>query len=98
MLSLWNRIDFVVLVALLFSTTTSVIYVGGLSRFTRALTACRALRLITLSGRMRNSFHAVLVGGAIRILDASVLMILYIIPFAIWGRVAGDVSLGESVP
>jgi hypothetical protein len=85
MLSLWNRIDFVVLIALFFSTTTSVIYIGGLSRFTRALTALRALRLITLSSRMRNTFHAVLVGGAVRILDASILMILYLIPFAVWG-------------
>jgi voltage-dependent calcium channel len=85
MLSLWNRIDFIVLVALFFSTTTSVIYAGGLSRFTRALTAFRAFRLITLSQRMRNAFDAVLVGGALRILDACVLMLLYLIPFAVWG-------------
>ncbi len=74
-----------VLVCLFSSTLTSAIYIGGLSRFTRVLTALRALRLMTLSRRMRNTFHAVLVGGAMRILDASILMVLYLIPFAVWG-------------
>jgi hypothetical protein len=87
LLSLWNVLDFLMLVALLVNTTTSLIYIGGLSRVTRALKAFRALRLITLFDRLRDTLHAVLFAGALKILDASVLMILYLIPFAVWGYV-----------
>ena len=85
LLSLWNVLDFIVLITLLVNTTTSLIFIGGLSRLTRALKGFRALRLITLFGRLRDTLHAVLFAGAMKILDASILMILYIIPFAVWG-------------
>lgn len=53
---------------------------------TRSVTqAFRALRLIGLRFQIRDTFYNVLIVGAGRILDASVLAILYIIPFAIWG-------------
>ncbi len=35
---------------------------------------------------MRDTFHAVMIAGAGRILDASILSILYIIPYAVWGQ------------
>lgn len=85
LLSLWNVLDFLMLMALLVNTTTSLIYIGGLSRVTRALKGFRALRLITLFGRLRDTLHAVLFAGALKILDASILMVLYLIPFAVWG-------------
>jgi hypothetical protein len=85
LLSLWNVLDFIILITLVVNTTTSLVFVGGLSRVTRSLKSFRALRLITLFGRLRNTLHAVLFAGALKILDASVLMILYIIPFAVWG-------------
>jgi hypothetical protein len=87
LLSLWNIFDFVILITLLVNTTTSLIYIGGLSRVTRSLKGFRALRLITLFGRLRDTLHAVLFAGATKILDASILMMLYIIPFAVWGWV-----------
>lgn len=85
LLSIWNIMDFLVLVTLLVNTTTSLIYIGGLSRVTRSLKAFRALRLITLFSRLRDTLHAVLFAGALKILDASVLTILYLVPFAVWG-------------
>lgn len=85
LLSLWNVLDFLMLVALLVNTTTSLIYIGGLSRVTRALKGFRALRLVTLFSRLRDTLHAVLFAGALKILDASILMVLYLIPFAVWG-------------
>lgn len=88
LLSLWNVLDFIILVTLLVNTTTSLIYIGGLSRVTRALKAFRSLRLITLFSRLRDTLHAVLFAGAHKIVDASVLMMLYIIPFAVWGYVS----------
>jgi hypothetical protein len=87
LLSLWNVLDFIVLITLLINTTTSLIFIGGLSRVTRAIKAFRALRLITLFSRLRDTLHAVLFAGALKILDASILMILYLIPFAVWGWV-----------
>ncbi|KAK4687032.1 voltage-dependent calcium channel, partial [Tremellales sp. Uapishka_1] len=85
LLSLWNVLDFIILITLLVNTTTSLIFIGGLSRVTRSLRSFRALRLITLFARLRDTFHAVLFAGALRILDASILMMLYLIPFAVWG-------------
>ncbi|WWC88695.1 uncharacterized protein L201_003608 [Kwoniella dendrophila CBS 6074] len=85
LLSLWNVLDFVILITLLVNTTTSLIFIGGLSRVTRSLKSFRALRLITLFSRLRDTLHAVLFAGALKILDASILMILYLIPFAVWG-------------
>jgi len=87
LLSLWNVLDFIILVTLIINITTSLIFIGGLSRVTRSLKAFRALRLITLFARLRDTLHAVLFAGALKILDASVLMMLYIIPFAVWGYV-----------
>jgi hypothetical protein len=87
LLSIWNIMDFAVLVTILVNTTTSLIFIGGLSRVTRALKSFRALRLITLFSRQRDTLHAVLFAGALKILDASVLTLLYLVPFAIWGYV-----------
>ena len=85
LLSRWNVLDFLMLMALLINIVTSLIYIGGLSRLTRALKAFRALRLVTLFGRLRDTLHAVLFAGASKIVDAAILMILYLIPFAVWG-------------
>ncbi|WVR06351.1 hypothetical protein IAU60_003382 [Kwoniella sp. DSM 27419] len=85
LLSLWNVMDFVILITILINTTTSLIFIGGLSRVTRSLKSFRALRLITLFSRLRDTLHAVLFAGALKILDASILMVLYLIPFAVWG-------------
>lgn len=85
-LSIWNSLDLFVLTTLLINVITELAVIGGVSRFTRALKAFRALRLINLSSLMRDTFHAVMIAGAGRILDASILSILYIIPYAIWGQ------------
>ncbi|KAJ7112947.1 Ion transport protein-domain-containing protein [Mycena epipterygia] len=83
--SIWNLLDFVIMVGLLVNVTTGLIFVGGLSRLTRSLKALRALRLITLIDRMRTTFESLIISGALRILDAGILAILYMIPYAVWG-------------
>jgi hypothetical protein len=85
LLSIWNIIDFAILITLIVNTVTSLIFIGGLSRFTRALRAFRTLRLITLFSRLRDTLHVVLFAGFLKIVDASILVILYLIPFAVWG-------------
>lgn len=85
--SVWNCVDLFILVALLGNTITSLVAIGGVSRFTRSLKAFRALRLITLFGRLRDTFYVVFFAGFVRIMDAACLMIFYIIPFAVWGYV-----------
>lgn len=85
LLNIWNIVDGAILIAILVNVSTSLIVIGGISRFTRALKAFRALRLITLVGWMRETFHSVLFAGARRILDAAILAILYMIPYAVWG-------------
>jgi hypothetical protein len=83
--SIWNVFDLIILAGLLVNTTTSLIFIGGLSRFTRGLKALRALRLITLIERMRTTFEDSIISGVTRILDAALLALLYMIPYAVWG-------------
>ncbi|KAF8146237.1 Ion transport protein-domain-containing protein [Mycena galopus ATCC 62051] len=83
--SIWNLLDFVIMIGLLVNVTTGLIFAGGLSRITRSLKALRALRLITLVERMRETFESLIISGALRILDAGILAILYMIPYAVWG-------------
>ncbi|KAJ6570981.1 Ion transport protein-domain-containing protein [Mycena vulgaris] len=83
--SIWNLLDFVIMGGLLINVTTGLIFVGGLSRLTRSLKALRALRLITLMDRMRTTFESLIISGALRIIDAGILAILYMIPYAVWG-------------
>ncbi|KZT03083.1 uncharacterized protein LAESUDRAFT_660488 [Laetiporus sulphureus 93-53] len=83
--SIWNILDFLVMVGILTNVITGLIFVGGLSRFTRALKALRALRLVTLIDQMRSTFESLIISGVSRILDACMLAILYMIPYAVWG-------------
>ncbi|QRW09988.1 ion transport domain-containing protein [Ceratobasidium sp. AG-Ba] len=84
-LSVWNLFDLMILVALLANVVTSLVVIGGISRITRSLKAFRALRLITLIGRVRDTFHSVLLAGAGLIVEAAVLAMLYMLPYACWG-------------
>lgn len=83
--SIWNIIDFLILISLLVNLTVTLIAAGSISRLVRSLKALRALRLITLFRWMRTTFHSVIFAGASRILDAAVLAMLYMIPYAVWG-------------
>lgn len=83
--SIWNVIDFVILMGILSNIGLTWWLVGTASRFIQALKALRALRLITLIDQMRNTFKDLFISGVIRILDAAVLAILYLIPFSVWG-------------
>jgi hypothetical protein len=83
--SIWNLLDFVIMVGLLANVTTGLIFVGGLSRLTRSLKALRVLRIITLIDRMRTTFESLIISGIPRIIDAGILALLYMIPYTVWG-------------
>lgn len=83
--SIWNVFDFFVLIGLIINIVTGLVFIGGLSRLTRSLKALRVLRLITLIEKMRTTFQSLIISGALRILDAAVLAVLYMVPFAVWG-------------
>ncbi|KAG8875562.1 calcium channel protein [Tulasnella sp. 331] len=85
LLSIWNIIDFGILIALLINMVTTIVIVGGLSRGTRSLRAFRALRLITFFPWMRDTFYSVLFAGAQSLFEAALLALLYMVPYAIWG-------------
>ncbi|KAG9041442.1 calcium channel protein, partial [Tulasnella sp. UAMH 9824] len=85
LLSACNVVDFIILVASLVNVITAIVRVEGVSHATRSLKAFRALRLITSSGLMRDTFHSVVVIGAKGLIDAALLTLLYMIPYAIWG-------------
>ncbi|KDE08247.1 hypothetical protein MVLG_01513 [Microbotryum lychnidis-dioicae p1A1 Lamole] len=81
-----NDLDFFVLITLLVNIVIALLAGPGLNRFTRSLKAFRALRLINLWPKLRETFYNVLIVGFSRILDASLLAILYLIPFAVWAQ------------
>ena len=83
--NIWNVVDFMILAAVLGSAIPTLASSGSISRFGRALRAFPALRLITIFGFMRSTFHSVIFAGAERILSAAVLALLYMIPYAVWG-------------
>ena len=83
--SIWNVLDFLIMLGLVINVATGLIFIGGLSRLTRSLKALRALRLITLIEMMRSTFESLIIFGATRIFDAALLAILYMIPYAVWG-------------
>jgi len=85
LLSIWNCLDFIIMVGIIVNITTGLIFIGGLSRTTRSLKALRALRLITLVDRMRSTFGTLIIYGAVQIIDAAILAIMYMIPYAVWG-------------
>lgn len=84
-LSIWNVLDFFIMAGIVVNVVTGLIFVGGLSRLTRSLKALRALKLITLIEKMRSTFESLIISGITRILDAAMLAILYMIPYAVWG-------------
>ncbi|WAR58908.1 hypothetical protein PtB15_10B248 [Puccinia triticina] len=86
LLNTWNRIDFLVLGTLVSDILASLVYGGLTSRFTRSLKAFRALRMINLTMSMRETFYNVLILGFGNLMDASVLTVMYIVPFAVWGQ------------
>lgn len=83
--SIWNVIDGIILIGILTNVALSLIFIGSLNRFVHALKALRALRFITLIEQMRNTFEHLIISGVVRILDAALLAILYLIPFSVWG-------------
>lgn len=83
--SMWNVIDLVILAGLLANIGLTWWFVGISNRFVHALKALRALRLITLIDQMRSTFENLIISGVVRILDAAILAILYLIPFSVWG-------------
>ncbi|KAJ7479893.1 Ion transport protein-domain-containing protein [Mycena latifolia] len=68
--SIWNLLDLVIMGGLLVNVTTGLIFI--------------ALWLIALIDRMRTTFESLIISGALRIIDAGILAILYMIPYAVW--------------
>ncbi|KAF9349763.1 calcium channel protein [Mortierella sp. AD094] len=83
--SLWNQIDFIVLLSLYVPLITNINSSQGYSRFFRSLKSLRALRLINQSAYIKDTFHAVLVAGFPQLINAAMLSVSLIVPFAIYG-------------
>ncbi|KAF9913297.1 calcium channel protein [Linnemannia zychae] len=83
--TLWNKIDFFVLLTLYAPLFANLGNSQGVARFFRSLKALRALRLINQSAYIKGTFHAVLVAGFPQLFDATLLSMSLIVPFAIYG-------------
>ncbi|CAG8439201.1 10106_t:CDS:10 [Funneliformis caledonium] len=85
LLNVWNQLDFFVLITLYINISIAATSTGGVARTVRAFKALRALRLINLSSSVKDTFYSILIAGAPRIIDAALLSISLVIPFAIYG-------------
>jgi hypothetical protein len=83
--STWGFIDGIVLATLWISVIGSFSNDADVSRSVGALKALRALRLLNISDRARDNFHAVIVRGAPKILGAAFVSMGLLVPFAIYG-------------
>ena len=70
--SSWGIIDGVVLVTLWINIVTSLYNDGAVSRAVGAFKALRALRLLNISDTARETFHAVIVRGGLKVVSVSV--------------------------
>ncbi|CAG8639396.1 14659_t:CDS:10, partial [Cetraspora pellucida] len=86
MLNVWNILDLFVLCTLYVNIIIIPIDTFGSARIIRSFKALRALWLINLSTSIKNTFYYILIAGAPRIFDASLLSISLIIPFALYGQ------------
>ncbi|ORX87533.1 hypothetical protein K493DRAFT_341473 [Basidiobolus meristosporus CBS 931.73] len=85
----WNWLDFVVLVLYYISMVGQATELSLLSRAIRASRALRPLRLIRQFKGMRDIMVS-MIRGLPKIIDATVLSVLFIVPFAIYGDVSGS--------
>lgn len=83
--TLWHQIDFFVLLSLYAPMVAKYMKWSSTSRFFRSLKALRALRLINGSDYIKETFHAVLIAGFPQLLDAAMLCMALLVPFAIYG-------------
>ncbi|RCH83217.1 calcium channel protein, partial [Rhizopus stolonifer] len=82
----WNILDLFVLITMYMSNFGHFAAATGLERGFRAFKALRALRLINLLGPAKETFTSILVTGLPRLIDAAVLGLCIIIPFALYGQ------------
>lgn len=83
--SSWNFIDLIVLISLWVEFIATIKNDGNLSRIVRGLKALRALRLLTISETAKNNFHNTIISGFWKIINAAIISLCLLFPFAIWG-------------
>ncbi|KAK3383891.1 Ion transport protein-domain-containing protein [Lasiosphaeria ovina] len=83
--STWGVIDAIVLITLWINVITLFTNDGAVSRAVGAFKALRALRLLNVSDRARETFHSLLVVGGFKILSAAFVSMSLLVPFAIYG-------------
>ncbi|KAL8422873.1 hypothetical protein RB596_003231 [Gaeumannomyces avenae] len=83
--SSWGAIDGVVLVTLWVNVVTLLANQGTVSRAIGAFKALRALRLLNVSDRARDTFHSLIIVQGWKIISAAFVSLSLLIPFAIYG-------------
>lgn len=79
-----NLIDLFALFSIIANTATALSISGTDSRFIRSLMAAKVIRLITISSSLRGIAYEVLWLSFGGLVDASVLIVLWLLPFTSW--------------
>ncbi|KAF9355034.1 calcium channel protein [Mortierella sp. NVP85] len=83
--TLWNRIDFFVLLSWYSSLIVNDAWMGWLYSASRFFRSLRVLRLINTFDHTRTTFNAVLVTGLPQLFDALIMCMALLVPFGIYG-------------
>ncbi|ORX99055.1 hypothetical protein K493DRAFT_366141 [Basidiobolus meristosporus CBS 931.73] len=83
--SVWNRVDFSVLITLYITLAINPKEPTGIPRTLRAAKGFRALRIASYFSAVREVFYGTLYSGLPRIIDAVLLSLCFILPFSIYG-------------
>ncbi|ORY05860.1 hypothetical protein K493DRAFT_333364 [Basidiobolus meristosporus CBS 931.73] len=83
--SIWNRVDFLVLITLYITLAINPRDATGIPRTLRAAKGFRALRIASYFSAVREVFYGTLYSGFPRIVDAALLSLCFILPFSIYG-------------
>ncbi|KAK9762450.1 hypothetical protein K7432_011791 [Basidiobolus ranarum] len=83
--SVWNRVDFSVLITLYITLVINPKEPTGIPRTLRAAKGFRALRIASYFTTVREVFYGTLYSGFPRIVNAALLSLCFVLPFSIYG-------------
>ncbi|KAJ9051748.1 hypothetical protein DSO57_1002010 [Entomophthora muscae] len=82
----WYVVEFIVLIIFIVDLGLSHLSLFHFSQVVRGLKAFRALRLMNLVPKVKDTIYGVFIVGFPRILDVSLLMLTLIVPYALYGH------------
>lgn len=95
--SVRNWVDFLVLLGNEYNLAASFASTNSIGTFSRSLRALSVLRLITISKTIRQTIAIIFNSTAGHVFEATVLAILYVLPYGIWNVKIFSSGMGDAI-